>query len=479
MRPRDRKARTRIVVTGTLATFAVLAAFAIAARIATRVLMLADLDDELETLSIAIASDLELRGTATVAHESLRHGVETNAFVYRLEHHAAVLFDAHGVLAATGELGHLARHSNLLEFQRRDEQPFTGREPFTGQQRLCRFRVTHLREHAAGATLLIFRSIETISRTLDIVDGALALLVFGGSLASALILRYAVGRALLPVEQVTAFAERITASDLAQRVEVAAAGEEFQRLADVINSLLERLDRSFDAQRRLVADAAHELKTPAAVIAAEAQELARGRLSEDESQESLRMIARAAAGLAHEVDDLLELARGDAAQRRQWETFDVDEALDESVAMAVSPARERGVIIMRDGRAACRVHGDRAGFVRAIGNLVANAVRYGPRDSEVRATARVTEHACEIDVADRGPGIPEAERARIFERFVRLSSARKEHPEGAGLGLAIVEQIVQAHGGAIEVLDREGGGALFRVRFPRAATEPPQEPVVA
>jgi signal transduction histidine kinase len=465
-RTRDRKARTRIVVTGALATFAVLAAFAIAARLATRVLMLAGLDDELETLSIAIASDLELRGTATVAHESLRHGVETNAFVYRLEHHAAVLFDAHGVLAATGDLGRLARHADLVAFARRDEQPFTAREPFTGQRRLCRFRVTHLRENAAGATLLIFRSIETISRTLDVVDGALALLVLGGSLASALILRHAVGRALLPVEQITTFTERITASDLAQRVEVAAAGEEFSRLAHVINSLLERLDRSFDAQRRLVADAAHELKTPAAVIVAEAQELARGKLSEDESHESIHMIARAAAGLAREVDDLLELARGDAAQRRQWETFDVDEALDEAIAAASAPAREREVLLMRDGRAACRVHGDRAGFVRAIGNLVTNAVRYGPRDSEVRVTARMTESACEIDVADRGPGIPEADRTRIFDRFVRLTPARKEHPEGAGLGLAIVEQIVQAHGGAIEVLDRDGGGALFRARFP-------------
>jgi signal transduction histidine kinase len=471
---RFRKAGTRIAATGAVVTLVVLALSAMVARTAIHRILLGSLDEELETLSIAIASDLELRGVAELPHEALRAGMESNTLVYRLEHHAAVLFNDRGVIAATGDL---ARHARLPDLralaradEKRDEKPFTAAEPFTGQHRLCRFRVAHLGQNAAGTTLVIFRSIETISRTLDLVDVALALFVLAGFAATAVILAFAMRRALHPVEEVTAFAGRLTARDLSQRVEVVAAGEEFHRLADVVNALIERLQLSFDAQRRLVSDVAHELKTPAAVIAAEAQELARGHLSPDEAREAQQTIALAASGLAREVDDLLELARGDAGTAQPAEEFDVDEAVDDAVATSSALARERGIAIVREGRADCRVAGSRAGVARAVANLIVNAVRYSPRGSRVRVATRTLEKACEIGVADSGPGIPAAERARIFERFVRLPTARREHPEGSGLGLAIVDQVVRAHDGNVEVLDSEEGGALFRVRLPASSS---------
>lgn len=467
---RFRKAGTRIAATGAVVTFVVLALSAIAARMIVRTILIGDLDDELETLSVAIGSDLELRGGAELSHEALRAGMESNTFVYRLEHHAAVLFNDRGILAATGDLARHARLPDLRAIARHDERPFTAREPFTGQKRICRFRVAHLAQNASGTTLVIFRSIETVSHTLDIVDGALVVLVIAGFLASALVLTIAMRRALHPVEQITTFTERVTARDLSQHVTVPAAGEEFQRLAAVINALLGRLQLSFDAQQRLVSDVAHELKTPAAVISAEAQELARGHLSHDEAREAQETIARAASGLAREVDDLLELARGDAAAVRHHEEFDVDDAVEDAVTSAAALARERGIVIDREGRADCRIAGDRAGITRAIANLVVNAVRYSPDGSRVRVASRNLEKACEISVADRGPGIPAAERARIFERFVRLADARRRHPEGSGLGLAIVDQVMRAHAGTVEVLDAEEGGALFRVRLPVAVT---------
>jgi signal transduction histidine kinase len=467
MQPRFRKAGTRIAATGAAVTFIVLVLSAIVARTAIRTILLRDLDDELETLSVAIGSDLELRGAA-VPHEALRAGMEANTFVYRLEHHAAVLFNDRGIIAATGDLARHARLPDLRAFARHDEKPFTAREPFTGQRRICRFRVAHLGQNAAGTTLLIFRSIETISRTLDVVDGALALLVVAGFAASAVVLALAMRRALHPVEEVTSFAGRLTARDLGERVEVVAAGEEFHRLADVINALIERLQLSFEAQRQLVSDVAHELKTPAAVIAAEAQELASGRLTANEAREAQETIVRAAAGLAREVDDLLELARGDAATSHAREELDVDETVDDAIAIAAATAKERGTAIVREGRCECRIDADRGGVTRAVANLILNAVRYSPRGSRVLVATRAFEKACEIRVADRGPGIPAAERGRIFERFVRLPDARREHPEGSGLGLAIVDQVVRAHGGSVEVLDGEEGGAVFRVRLPRS-----------
>lgn len=468
MLPRFRNARSRIAATGAAVTLAVLAVAAIAARTAIHAILFTDLDDELETLSIAIGSDLELRGAAAVPHEALRAGMESNTFVYRLEHHAAVLFDERGVIAATGDLARHARLPDLRVLAKHGELPFTAGEPFTGQTRICRFRVNHLGGKAAGSTLLIFRSIETIQRTLDVMDVALGLLVIAGFAATALVLAVAVRRSLQPVVEITSFAERVTARELSRRVAVRAAGDEFHRLADVINALLARLQQSFDAQRRLVSDVAHELKTPAAVISAEAQELARGHLSQDEARQAQETIARAASGLAREVDDLLELARIDAAAIQPRELVEIDDAVDDAIASAAFMARERDIAIDLRGRCDCRIDGDRAGITRAVANLLMNAVRYSPRGSRVRVATRALKGACEIEVADRGPGIPAAERARIFDRFVRLPTARREHPEGSGLGLAIVDQVVRAHDGNVEVLDAEEGGALFRIRLPLA-----------
>jgi signal transduction histidine kinase len=460
-----RKARSRIVAAGTLATLLLLAAFAFAAREAARRIILHDIDDELETLSVAIASDLEARGVADVSHESLRAGLEANTLVYRLEHHSALLFDGRGIIAASGDLARGARFAMLASFARRSERPFDAVEPFSLEHRLCRFRVTHLQQQAAGTTLLIFRPIDAVGRTLEAIDLALALLVLTGATAAALILGLSVARALRPVEKITAFAESVTPRGLAERVTVDAAGEEFDRLAAVINSLLARLEQAFDAQRRFVSDAAHELKTPAAVIAAEAQELRREGLSPAERRESLEIISRAVAGLAREVDDLLELARRDGALART-ESFLLGDAIDEAIAIAASVARERAATIRKEPAGALEIEGERAGLIRALSNLVVYAIRYSPPGSEVRIAMREAGSVCEIDVADRGPGVPPADRRRIFERFVRLAPARREHPEGSGLGLAIVEQIVHAHGGSVEVLDHEGGGALFRVRLP-------------
>jgi signal transduction histidine kinase len=464
------KATTRIAGIGALVAFLVLALFASIARTVTHRLLWSDLDDELETLSVAIASDLETKNAnERMTHETLRSGVEANTLAYRLEHHSAVLFDPHGVIAAAGDLARHARIEDLLPFAKHDERELTAREPFTGRRRLCRFRVSHLHQRAMGSTLLVFRSIEAQQRTLRTMDAALALLVLGGAAASAVILWLAVGRALDPVERVTDFAGQITVKDLSQRVVVKAAGEEFHRLAEVINSLLARLEASFQAQQRLVSDAAHELKTPTAVLSAEAQELSRGHLTRAEQIESLEIIMRAAAGLAREVDDLLELARGDAESLRRQERFDLDQAVDEAIASVLAAAQERSIAIVRNAHARCDCVGDRVGIVRALGNLLANAIRYSPRESEVSVALTCANGASTIDVADRGPGVPQSERRRIFERFVRLAAARRDHPEGSGLGLAIVDQIVRAHGGSVEVLDRAGGGALFRVRLPHPA----------
>jgi signal transduction histidine kinase len=462
-----RRARTRIATLGTLVSLLLLVVFALAVRALAAGIMQADLDDELDTLSVAIGSDLELNGLGEVSHEALRAGVEANALVYRLEHHSAVLFDRNEVLAASGDLGRHVSFSEVSRFLSHREGFFTEREPFSSAHRICRFRVNHLGGRAAGTTLLLFRPIEAIERAGRRLDAALALLVVSGFVITAVVLFAAVGRALEPVERITRFTGELTPADLSQRVTVTAAGEEFRRLSQVINSLLERIETAFVAQRRLVADAAHELKTPVAVIAAEAQDLARGRIEPAAAPASLTMISDTARSLAREIDDLLELARGDAAAAESREPLDLRDVVATAVASIAPLATARGGRIDPMLPAtALPFAGDRQRLTRSIANLLSNAVRYAPDGSSVDVEAGRDGDEHFVRVADRGPGIPDADRARIFERFVRLASARSAHPEGSGLGLAIVEQAVRAHGGRIEVRARDGGGAIFEIRLP-------------
>jgi signal transduction histidine kinase len=290
-----------------------------------------------------------------------------------------------------------------------------------------------------------------------------------GFLGTAAILAFAVSRAIRPVEEVTRLAEELEATDLSRRVRVSSGGEEFVRLAAVINSLLDRLENAFRAQRRLVADAAHELKTPTAVLLGESQEARRSDARPEEVRQSLETIERSARGLAREVDSLLLLARGDSARPMRREAVDLAPVAAEAVAAAEPLGAGRGRRCRLEAAEGALVSGDRAGLLRVASNLVSNALQYTAPGSEVEVEVARRDGQVVLEVRDRGPGVAPENRRRIFERFVRLEPARARYPEGSGLGLAIVDQIVRAHGGQIEVDEREGGGAVFRVVLPAAA----------
>ncbi len=461
-----RRSQIRIPLIGAIASLLFLASLAVITRTIVRKVTMDDLDEELETLSVAIGSDLELQGIATVEHAALRAGVESNTLAFRLERHSAVLLHRGRVIATAGELARRASGPAVQALASRPEGTFTAVEPFSGQHWRCRFRVTHLSGAANGATLIVFRPVEPTLRTLDRLDFALALIVILGVAGSGAIIAYAVRRALRPVEEVTRIAAKAEASDLSHRVEVTASGEEVERLTAVINSLFDRLERAFESQRRLVSDAAHELKTPAAAILAEAQEALRSDTPEMQRQELLKSIASSARSMARESDDLLTLARGETL-RSETRPVDLREIAVLAVAASQPLARERRMELRLEVEGMTVVEGDAAALERMVANLIANAVRYGLNASDVLIRVSGGESQIEITVADRGPGIPEADRKRIFERFVRLPDARRLRPEGSGLGLAIVAQAVRNHGGSIEVLAREGGGAVFVVTLPR------------
>jgi signal transduction histidine kinase len=463
------QARSRIALFGALVCALFLVALALGARTLIRRLAFEEIDGELDTLAVAIGSDYELVGLREEERQALKAGLEANAFEFRLANHSAILFSGEVPVALTGNLVPEQAMVTIGPYRNRPEVPYTAIEPYSGQNRVCRFLVTHLQGKAQGATLVLFRWIGPTLRSLTRVDRALVGMVLIGFLGTATILAYAVHRAIRPVEEVTRLAEEAEATDLSRRVAVASGGEEFRRLANVINSLFERLERAFRAQRRLVADAAHELKTPTAVLLGEAQDALRADATEAERMRSLETIAEVSRGLAREVDGLLLLARGDAAPPRRMEELELSEVAEESLSGAAALGAQRGVVCALSKSGDTRVRGERAALLRLVSNLVSNAVLYTAQESTVDVRVGASDGKVFVEVADRGPGVAPGDRARIFERFVRLQEARVRNPQGSGLGLAIVEQAVEAHGGSIEVAEREGGGSIFRVTLPALA----------
>jgi signal transduction histidine kinase len=461
-----KRARVRIALLAGLVSLISLTAVAVATRSVVRAATIDRLDEALDTLVEAIASDIELRGLQDLKQDALREGLENNVFEFRLEHHSAILFRTGEILESTGDLPRKVEPRTLLALADRGPQPFTAREEFTGQRRVCRFQVARLSGQAEGATLIVFRSIEGSLHALASFDRALIGMVIVGVLLSGLILVLATRQALIPVERITRVAQEIGAADLSRRVPEGFGAEEFERLAAVINGLLERLERAFEAQRRLAADAAHELKTPVAVIVAETQEALRHEASPEERRRSLETVLAAARGLANEVDDLLELTRSENPDLLQRETVTAGELVEEAM-LAVGPlASALGVTLRFDVPEEIGLTGDRIALARMLANLVRNAVQYSPQGGTVEVTGGSAGELFWLEVCDRGPGVPEAERDRVFERFVRLADGRSRNPQGSGLGLAIVAEIVRRHAGSVSVRAREGGGAVFRIELP-------------
>jgi signal transduction histidine kinase len=267
------------------------------------------------------------------------------------------------------------------------------------------------------------------------------------------------GRALRPVEAMRVQVAATTEKDLGHRVTVPPARDEVGRLAETMNAMLARLQDAQGVQRRFVADASHELRSPLATIATGLELMQNG--SADRS--TVTALRGETSRLNKLVEGLILLARADerGLQPRR-EEVDLDEVAE------LERGRPADGAVAAEVRAVpVRVIGDRGQLARVVRNLVDNARRHAR--SRVLVTVGRDGDTAVLEVSDDGPGVPPADRARVFERFVRLDDARARADGGSGLGLAIVAEVVAAHGGTVEVTDAPGGGALFRVRMPAAA----------
>ncbi len=318
-----------------------------------------------------------------------------------------------------------------------------------------------------------------VARPLGEVDSELNRLVLILAIVGAVGIALAAGLgalvarvALAPVRRFTARTETLTEEgalrgaslDLSRRLEVEGS-DELGRLADSFNRTLDALERSVQAQRRLVADAGHELRTPIASLRANIQVLGEAQRLPAAEQESLRNdIVGELDELTALVADVVELARGTASEGRQ-----ADEVrLDAIVRAAIEKAARRGGVLFEQRLEPTVVTGQGDRIDRAVGNLLENARKWSPDGGIVEVTLRDGV----LSVRDHGPGFDEQDVAHVFDRFYRADGARGL--PGSGLGLAIVRQAAEACGGYAEAGNAEGGGASLKVSFgPRAGFSAP------
>jgi signal transduction histidine kinase len=272
-----------------------------------------------------------------------------------------------------------------------------------------------------------------------------------------------VGRTLRPVETIRSRVAEITDTNLDQRVPVPATDDEIARLATTMNAMLERLDAAAERQRRFVADASHELRSPLARMRSELEVDARNPGSADLAA-THRSLLEEVVALNRLTDDLLHLARADAPDARlRREPVDLDDlVLREAERIRV----DRELRVDLAGVSAAQVVGDREQLARAVRNLSENAARHAR--TQVAFSVRERAETAEVVVADDGPGIPPDQRARVFERFTRLDEARTGAGGGTGLGLPIALEIATRHGGTITIDGEHSPGTAFVLSLPRA-----------
>ena len=277
-----------------------------------------------------------------------------------------------------------------------------------------------------------------------------------------LVIRAAVTRALAPLEQVRGEIGRRGVQSL-HALDSRSLPDEVAPLVETLNDLLVRLDQALVSQRRFIADAAHELRTPLTAVKLQAQ-IARRTDNEAEREAALTQLASAVDRAAHLVDQLLGMARLEPAARQAvFAPLALDVLVKQVVADLSALAEARDIDLGVGACAAITLTGQAESLRMMLGNLIDNAVRYTPGGGRVDVELQEQAGMARLSVSDSGPGIPAAERERVFERFQRLAGA--DIP-GSGLGLSIVKQVVELHGGTITLTTPPGGGLRVEVGLP-------------
>jgi signal transduction histidine kinase len=326
---------------------------------------------------------------------------------------------------------------------------------------------------AGGYRVLVGRDYEERDRLRQILAQparlAVVLIVVMGVAGGLFIAR----RVLKRIDAMTATNERIMAGDLSGRLAITGSGDEFDRLGNSLNAMLERIEALMAGMKQVSDNIAHDLKTPLTRLRNRAEEALRGAKSETDYRAALESTIEESDGLIRTFNALLMIARAEAGEAREgMSDFDASEVAH-SVAELYEPlAEEKGIRLAIDASELLKIHGNRELVGQAIANLLDNAIKHGVPEAggngEIRITTGRENGRVLISVADRGAGIPPADRGRAVERFVRLEASRSR--PGAGLGLSLVSAVAHLHGGELRLEDNAPGLRAILV-FPQPAPE--------
>ncbi len=280
--------------------------------------------------------------------------------------------------------------------------------------------------------------------------------------------------ALRPVDRIVRNIEQIESTNLHQRLEITHSTDEIGRLIEVLNRMLDRLDRSFHSQQRFIADASHELRSPLANLRMALEFALRRKRSETEYEQVLQSALEDVDRLGALVKGLLTLARADSAHLEVAQHAVLLSSLLQRVLMNYQRVAQKKGIQIELSVPTLIVRGDSEWLYQLFANLVENALRYTPAPGKIEVTGFCQNDLIKIQVWDTGIGIAPEHLPHIFERFYRVDKERSRAEGGSGLGLAICQEIVRAHGGTLTVESTPGQGSVFTVSLlPFEKGEPP------
>lgn len=409
--------------------------------------------------------------------DSVDEGIAAAISEHRFRDVIFLVFDPQGNLLGVSDTYRLPGHSEgatresiAASLRPLVSAPDTFRSVRVGEHQY-RSYVRHFSVDQQAATLFVLQSLRRQNEFLETLAGIFWIVIplailFAGA-GGYLLAR----RSLSPVVVMGAQASRIGAENLYERLQVQNPRDELGHLAGSFNELLDRLNQSFDRQRRFVADASHELRTPVAILCGEAEvTLAQEERSEQEYRESLQILREEAKRLKHIVEDLFTLTRADAGQYPlQPRDFYLDELVGECVHSARTLALAKKISLNLEEASESPIRADESLLRRMILNLLDNAIKYTPDGGRVTVICRRAADEYVLNIADTGGGIPADLQPRIFERFFRVDKARSRAENdggGAGLGLSISRWIVEAHHGRLELTRSDSSGSTFTAFLP-------------
>ncbi|MBU0985209.1 MAG: HAMP domain-containing histidine kinase [candidate division Zixibacteria bacterium] len=315
--------------------------------------------------------------------------------------------------------------------------------------------------------LVLITPLADVHSRLDTLLLVLCLTVPAALLVGLIAVYLATRKSLAPMSRMVTIAEETSARHLDLRIPATSGDDEVSRLGQALNGMMERIEAAFTSQRQFVGDASHELRTPLTAIISELEFAAR-RIDDEKAKDSLDLALVELDRLGQLVDQLLTLARIDANRLvLEKQPVRLDELIVECVRLAERDARTRGITFSIQIAEAVEIPGDDRQLKSVLLNIIDNALKHSPRDSAVTIELKdnLAIGGAVITVADNGPGIDAADLPRIFDRFYRSSTARSSR-EGSGLGLAIAKELIDMHGGRIQLASTVGKGTTVSIQLP-------------